>query len=178
MKRRSASTASSMHRSPRASASCRSVRATIRAGSPCCRWAGQARCMPAPWPKSWGSGASSCRVCRGVLSAIGLLSAPIEHEVSTALPRPVDGLDLAEVRATLAKLDARCSALMAKESVVSKDVVRRYCADICYAGQAYHLEVPFEPTASDPLSALKTAFFAAHDRTYGYAPKAPIRLVN
>src|SRR5215471_7652859 len=107
----------------------------------------------------------------GVLSAIGLLSAPVEHEVSTALPRPVDGLDLREVRATLDKLDARCSALMAKESVVSKDVVRRYCADICYAGQAYHLEVPFEPTASDPLSALKSAFFAAHDRTYGYAPK-------
>jgi N-methylhydantoinase A len=107
-----------------------------------------------------------------------LLSAPIEHEVSTALPRPVDGLDLTEVRATLEKLDARCSALMAQESVVHQDVVRRYCADICYAGQAYHLEVLFEPTASDPLAALERAFYAAHDRTYGYAPKAPIRLVN
>jgi N-methylhydantoinase A len=114
----------------------------------------------------------------GVLSAIGLLSAPIEHEVSTALPRPVDGLDLTEVRATLQKLDARCSALMAQESVARRDVVRRYCADICYAGQAYHLEVPFEPAAADPLAALKRAFYAAHDRTYGYAPKAPIRLVN
>ena len=114
----------------------------------------------------------------GVLSAIGLLSAPIEHEVSTALPRPVDGLDLSQVRAALEKLDARCSALMAQEGVASQDVVRRYCADICYAGQAYHLEVPFEPTASAPLAALKGAFYAAHDRTYGYAPKAPIRLVN
>jgi len=114
----------------------------------------------------------------GVLSAIGLLSAPIEHEVSSALPRAVDGLDLTEVRATLEKLDARCGALMAQESVDHQDVVRRYCADICYAGQAYHLEVPFEPAASDPLAALKRAFYAAHDRTYGYAPKAPIRLVN
>ena len=114
----------------------------------------------------------------GVLSAIGLLSAPIEHEVSTALPRPVDGLDLSQVRAALEKLDARCSALMAQEGVASQDVVRRYCADICYAGQAYHLEVPFEPAASAPLAALKNAFYAAHDRTYGYAPKAPIRLVN
>jgi N-methylhydantoinase A len=114
----------------------------------------------------------------GVLSAIGLLSAPIEHEVSIALPRPVDGLDLAQVRATLEKLDARCSALMAQEGVAHSDVVRRYCADICYAGQAYHLEVPFAPTAPDPLTALKGDFYAAHDRTYGYAPKAPIRLVN
>jgi N-methylhydantoinase A len=114
----------------------------------------------------------------GVLSAIGLLSAPIEHEVSCALPRPVDGLDLAEVRATLEKLDGRCSALMAQEGVASRHVVRAYCADICYAGQAYHLEVPFEPAGPDPLALLKRAFYAAHDRTYGYAPDAPIRVVN
>jgi N-methylhydantoinase A len=67
---------------------------------------------------------------------------------------------------------------MAQEGVAQIDVVRRYCADICYAGQAYHLEVPFAPTAPEPLAALKDAFYAAHDRTYGYAPRAPIRLVN
>jgi N-methylhydantoinase A len=114
----------------------------------------------------------------GVLSAIGLLSAPIEHEVSAALPRPIDGLDLMEVQVALEKLDARCSALMVQENVASHDVVRRYCADICYAGQAYHLEVPFEPAAPDPLALLTRAFYTAHDRTYGYAPQAPIRLVN
>ena len=55
---------------------------------------------------------------------------------------------------------------------------QRYFADVCYAGQAYHLEVTFEPGAADPLAALAAAFYAAHDRTYGYAPKAPLRLVN
>jgi N-methylhydantoinase A len=114
----------------------------------------------------------------GVLSAIGLLAAPVEHEVSTALPRAIDGLDLAEVRSTLNRLDERCGALMDQESVGGRDVVRRYCADVCYAGQAYHLEVPFAPADPDPLGALKAAFFAAHERTYGYAPRAPIRLVN
>ena len=34
----------------------------------------------------------------GVLSAAGLLAAPIEHEVSAAFPRPLDAVDLAEVR--------------------------------------------------------------------------------
>ncbi|HYS48684.1 MAG TPA: hydantoinase/oxoprolinase family protein, partial [Xanthobacteraceae bacterium] len=51
-------------------------------------------------------------------------------------------------------------------------------ADICYAGQGYHLEVPLEPDAADPFVALTAAFYGAHDRAYGYAPKAAIRLVN
>ncbi len=114
----------------------------------------------------------------GVLSAAGLLAAPVEHEVSAALPRAIDTLDLAEVRGTLDQLDGRCRALMAQEGVAAGDIAQRYSADVCYVGQGYHLEVPFEPNASDPFATLTAAFHAAHDRTYGYAPTAPIRLVN
>ena len=67
----------------------------------------------------------------GVLSAAGLLAAPVEHEVSTALPRVVDELDLVEVRRTLEHLDARCRALMAQEKVSAGDIARRYFADVC-----------------------------------------------
>jgi N-methylhydantoinase A len=67
---------------------------------------------------------------------------------------------------------------MAQENVSAGDIARRYFADVCYAGQGYHLEVPFEPDSADPFAALTTAFFAAHDRTYGFAPKASVRLVN
>jgi N-methylhydantoinase A len=114
----------------------------------------------------------------GVLSAAGLLAAPVEHEVSAALPRPVGELDIGEVRNVLDRLDARCGALMAQENLSLADVARRYFADVCYAGQGYHLEVPFAPDAPDPFAALTAAFYAAHDRTYGFAPAAPVRLVN
>jgi N-methylhydantoinase A len=67
---------------------------------------------------------------------------------------------------------------MAQENVAVMDIRQRYFADVCYVGQGYHLEVPFELDSPDPLAALTAAFYAAHDRTYGYAPKAPIRLVN
>ena len=113
----------------------------------------------------------------GVLSAAGLLAAPIEHEVSTALPRCEEQFDLAEVKRTLQALDERCSALMNDEKVEGV-ISMRYFADVCYAGQGYHLEVPFDAHAADPFGALTAAFYAAHDRTYGYAPQAPIRLVN
>jgi N-methylhydantoinase A len=114
----------------------------------------------------------------GVLSAAGLLGAPVEHEASAALPRALDALDLAEVRGTLQRLDGRCRALMAQEKVAAANVTQRYFADVCYAGQSYHLAVNFEPGAADSLVTLAAAFYAAHDRTYGYAPKAPLRLVN
>jgi N-methylhydantoinase A len=113
-----------------------------------------------------------------VLSAAGLLAAPVEHEVSVALPRAIDAVDLAEVRATLDQLDGRCRTLMAQENIAAAHVTRLYFADVCYTGQGYHLEVPFEPAAPDPFAALTAAFYSAHDRTYGYAPKSPIRLVN
>jgi N-methylhydantoinase A len=114
----------------------------------------------------------------GVLSAAGLLAAPVEHEISAALPRAADQLDTAEVRNVLDRLDARCDTLMAQENVSPGTVARSYFADVCYAGQGYHLEVPFAPDAAAPFAAMTAAFYAAHDRTYGFAPQAPIRLVN
>jgi N-methylhydantoinase A len=66
---------------------------------------------------------------------------------------------------------------MTQENVPAGDVSRRYFADICYVGQGYHLEVAFEPDASDPLATLAAAFYAAHERTFGFARRAPLRLV-
>src|SRR5262249_56857313 len=103
----------------------------------------------------------------GVLSAAGLLAAPVEHEVSTALPRVVDELDLVEVRRTLEHLDARCRALMAQEKVSAGDIARRYFAGVCYAGQAFHLGGPFVPDLDEPFRARSPAIFAADHPTYG-----------
>ena len=177
---RSASTASSTPRWPKASASCRSARATTRAGSRCCRWAAAAPLHACALAEELGLGRILVPRLPGVLSAAGLLAAPVEHEVSAALPRRARrGSICAEVRDTLDQLDERCRALMAQENVGDADVARRYFADVCYIGQGYHLEVPFDCARRGPVRRADAPhFYAAHDRIYGYAPKAPIRLVN
>jgi N-methylhydantoinase A/oxoprolinase/acetone carboxylase beta subunit len=114
----------------------------------------------------------------GVLSAAGLLAAPIEHEVSTAFPRPLAGTDWPEVLAALAELDAGCTRLMTGEGVASDAVTIRHFADLCYIGQGYYLEIPLRVDESEPLIALYRDFLAAHDRVYGYAAEAPARFVN
>jgi N-methylhydantoinase A/oxoprolinase/acetone carboxylase beta subunit len=118
----------------------------------------------------------------GVLSAAGLLAAPIEHELSAAFPRPLAVADWPEVQQALAALDAGCTRLMAGEGISPESVAVRHFADLCYIGQGYHLEIPIRPMetgdASEPLAALYRDFLAAHDRVYGYAAQAPVRIVN
>lgn len=114
----------------------------------------------------------------GVLSAAGLLCAPIEHELSAAFPRPLAAADWGDVKAALTALDQGCTRLMAGEGVPPNGIAVRHFADVCYIGQGYHLEIPLAEDAPDPLAALYRYFLAAHDRVYGHATEAPARIVN
>ena len=105
----------------------------------------------------------------GVLSAAGLLGAPVEHEIATAFPTPLASLDPEAMGKTLRDLDKRCAALMASEGVEDPEI--RHFADVCYIGQSYHLEVPLPGD-------IYAAFLQAHARVYGHATQVPAKIVN
>ena len=87
----------------------------------------------------------------GVLSAAGLLAAPIEHEVAIAFPRPLVGLEFTDVRGVLDELDRSCARLMAEEKHRRlAHVSIQYSADVWYIGQSYHLEVPLDARCIRP----------------------------
>jgi N-methylhydantoinase A/oxoprolinase/acetone carboxylase beta subunit len=113
----------------------------------------------------------------GVLSAAGLLAAPVEHEASIAFNRPLDQATPAMLARAFAGLDAQCSALMSGEQVTSNAIERHYFADVCYVGQSYHLEVPLQ-MEGDTLGRLTHDFYQAHDRIYGHSTRGPIKFVN
>ena len=114
----------------------------------------------------------------GVLSAAGLLAAPIEHEVSTAFSEPFAGLAMEPLRRIVADLDAAGRRLMEREGLAPDGCDVLHFADVCHIGQGYHLEVPFEPHADDALERLYADFLAAHERVHGHAVEAPARFVN
>lgn len=114
----------------------------------------------------------------GVLSATGLLFAPIEHESSAAFPRPLSGLDWSEVERTLSDRDQVCASLMQTEGVPAANTQILYFADVCYVGQSYHLEIPLQARAANPLELLYRDFLAAHDRVYGHSTEGAARVVN
>ncbi len=114
----------------------------------------------------------------GVLSAAGLLAAPVEHEMSASFTRAFDGLDIADVSAVLRQLDTQADALMREDGVASDSVDTRHAADVCFIGQSYHLEVPFDLKGPAPLETLRQDFHKLHDRIYGYSADSPARIVN
>ena len=114
----------------------------------------------------------------GVLAAAGLLGAPIEHEVANAFPRALTGLVLQELVEALQVLEARCRVLMQAEGIASDAILTRYHVDLCYIGQSYHIEVPFDPDDAAPLDRAYRDFLAAHDRIYGHSIEHPAKVVN
>ncbi len=114
----------------------------------------------------------------GVLSACGLLCAPIEHEVSSAFHRQLADADLEEMRTVLAGLDLRCAKLMAAEEVETHGYKVTHHADVCYVGQSHFIEVALQDVNEDALGDLYRDFLAAHDRLYGHGATLPARIVN
>ena len=114
----------------------------------------------------------------GVLSAAGLLAAPIEHEVSVAYSEPFAGLSMTPVRRMVAELDAAGRKLTEREGLAPDEVETLHFADVCHVGQGYFLEVPFDPGADDGIERLYADFLAAHERVHGHAVQAPARFVN
>ena len=114
----------------------------------------------------------------GVLSATGLLVAPIEHEATISLLRDLADLPPSVVAAALGDTDNQCRSLMAAEGVATSAVEIRHLADVCYVGQSYHLEVQLHMDDRMPLDRLYRDFKDEHDLVHGHATDAPARLVN
>jgi len=114
----------------------------------------------------------------GVLSACGLLCAPIEHEVSTAFHRGVAEAKPEDLREVLAGLDRRCAELMATEELGPDGYKIWHSADLCYVGQSHFIEVALDLATEALLPTLYQDFLAAHDRLYGHGAALPARIVN
>ncbi|MBI2736121.1 MAG: hydantoinase/oxoprolinase family protein [Rhodospirillales bacterium] len=114
----------------------------------------------------------------GVLSAAGLLAAPIEHEITAEFATPLSTLDLGALREKLGEIDRRAAALMAAEKADSDQVAISYFADVCYIGQSYNLEIPLHPDDADPAGRLYRDFLEAHDRIYGHSVEIPAKIVG
>ena len=114
----------------------------------------------------------------GVLSAEGLLTAPIEHEVSAGFPRNLEGLEIDEITVVLDGLDQQCAQLMAGEAIDSDRVVVSYSADVCYVGQSHYLAIVFDRENPMLLESIYASFIRVHEQVFGYSTQSPAQIVN
>ena len=105
----------------------------------------------------------------GVLSALGLLLADIEHEQSRTLRGRIDRLDPAEVTEILGELDALCAERMADEG--AGQIEMTHLAELRYVKQSYELEVTLPPgtITDESLAQAARDFHVLHEQVYGFS---------
>jgi N-methylhydantoinase A len=109
----------------------------------------------------------------GVFSALGLLFADVETHASAAFLKP---LSAAEPAALAAAFNRLADEVAGEIGGGTPEIRIQRLADLRYAGQAFELTVPLEPTA---LAAAAERFEAEHERTYGYRLAGkPIEIVT
>jgi N-methylhydantoinase A len=116
----------------------------------------------------------------GVLSALGLLVADVEHDSAETVALRAEAATPEALEASFRSLDGRVGAQMAAERVPAGEARTTRFADMRYVGQAYTLEVPV-PLALDAhaVAAVVETFHETHERIYGHAHRAAgVEFVN
>ena len=109
----------------------------------------------------------------GVLSALGMLMAPRGRQLTRTLGIAMDGIEISALEAAMADLESRANEELSVEGGSLGELVCRRSVDLCYKGQSYTLNVPWQ----DPAESL-AAFRALHERRYGYSLTSSVELVN
>ena len=102
----------------------------------------------------------------GLLSAFGMLVAPVRKATARTVLWRSDSPAIAGLASAFAELEHEARAAMAAEGIAPDDVVIERFVDARYAGQSYELRVP----ADDWMEALHRA----HDQRYGYSNRANV----
>ncbi len=115
----------------------------------------------------------------GVLSAMGLMLAPIQHEAMTSFEVETAEASLEDIRKGFAELDTACGARMQEDGVDPAETAVEYRAEMRYVGQSHELEVTVSPREDNAIGAASTAFHDAHLRAYNHCDRnAPVEFVT
>ena len=115
----------------------------------------------------------------GVLSAMGLMLAPIQHESMATFEVTASDATMDELRQVLDTLDRQNLQRMRADGVTGDEAVAEYFAEMRYVGQAHELEINIaSPAAADCVQQLVARFHASHSQAYNHCdPDAPVEFV-
>jgi N-methylhydantoinase A len=106
----------------------------------------------------------------GLFSAMGLLSANVEHHTVATFFHQTHLLNLGELNAAYLKLETEVVGLLQREGFAMSAIKISRMADMRYAGQSSELTVAVRNGAldADAVRDLESSFLAEHTRTYGH----------
>jgi N-methylhydantoinase A len=109
----------------------------------------------------------------GVLSALGMLTAPAGKQLSKTLGITLSECPLTTIETAFAELAEQGEAALQAEGLVSGERTKTASVDLCYRGQSFTLNLPWQ--GKDPTC---EAFQQEHESRYGHRLSTPVELVN
>jgi N-methylhydantoinase A len=97
----------------------------------------------------------------GVMSAVGVLAAPLATDAVRSRLEPVDEGTLERVEPLFAELEQEGAAVLSSSGV--SDITHERSVDMRYVGQGFEVTVPVEP-GGDLVAAFEEAYVRAHGR--------------
>jgi N-methylhydantoinase A len=109
----------------------------------------------------------------GVLSALGMLTAPRGRQLSRTHRGLLNEIDEAEIESLFASLREE-GELSLRQELTEGEIAVTATLDLRYRGQSYTLNVPWHGSREESIS----AFHQAHEDRYGHRLELPVELVN
>ncbi len=109
----------------------------------------------------------------GVLSALGMLVAPRERQLSLSKPGLLADLDVATIDSAFAELESGGREQLQEEGCDLAAIQSQRTLDCRYLGQSYTLNVDFAA-----LQTVAATFHQAHEKRFGHRMSLPVELVT
>lgn len=109
----------------------------------------------------------------GVLSAFGMLVSPRSRELSRSVISPLEDVSTPTLEQLFTELETEGRQALAQEGVDVHDIICKRSFDLCYQGQAYTLNIPWQA-----LATARESFHEAHEKRYGHRLDHAVALVN
>ncbi|MEE8320754.1 MAG: hydantoinase/oxoprolinase family protein [Gammaproteobacteria bacterium] len=109
----------------------------------------------------------------GVLSALGMLVAPVGRQFSRTLGCLLQGSSDDEINQALEQLADLGRQAMAEEGFAPDKLLLEPSLDLCYRGQSYTLNLPWQG-----MHGVEASFHGLHETRFGHRLDVPVELIN
>lgn len=110
----------------------------------------------------------------GVFSALGMLVAPRERQLVRTWQHQLEHCQAAMITQQLQQLAEQGQRELLAEGVTAAAIDSQYSLDLCYAGQSYTLNIPWQ----QDIAKANEDFQQLHQQRYGHRLEKPVQLVN
>ncbi|GAA1589291.1 hydantoinase/oxoprolinase family protein [Leucobacter aridicollis] len=115
---------------------------------------------------------------QGAFSALGMLMADVQHNLSRTCVEPLDSLDPARAEALFADMEEEAAGMLADEGFAPDARVFHRSVNVRYLGQEHAVSVELPDRIGDPRAEIAAQFNELHERQYGHVMDDPIEVTT